>query len=150
MGSLEKKIANDLKESIKNRDAVRVSTLRMLTASIQNLLIEKKIKELEDGDVLKIIARQIKQHQDSIESFKKGGRDDLVEKEAKEFDILKTYMPEQLADDEIKKIAQKIISQTGASSKSDFGNVMKMLMQETKGRADGKLASSIIQQLLQG
>lgn len=150
MGNIGNKISSDLKESIKNKDVLRTSTLRMLTASIQNLLIEKKAKELEDGDTLKIIARQIKQRQDSIESFKKGNRMDLAEKEAKEMEILKTYMPEELGEVEIKNIIQRIISQTGASSKSDFGNVMKAVMQETKGRADGKLVSSMVQQLLNG
>ena len=150
MGSIGNKVSSDLKESIKNKDVLRTSTLRMLTASIQNLLIEKKAKELEDGDTLKIIARQIKQRQDSIESFKKGNRMDLAEKEAKEMEILKTYMPEEIDEVEIKNIIQRIISQTGASSKSDFGNVMKAVMQETKGRADGKLVSSMVQQLLNG
>jgi len=150
MGTIEKRLANELRESMKNKDTLRTSTLRMLIASIQNLLIEKKASELDDGDVLKIIARQVKQRHDSIESFKKGGRADLVEKETKELEILKSYLPEELGEDAIRKIAQQAISQTGASSRSDFGNVMKIVMQETKGRADGKLVSSVVQILLQG
>ena len=148
MGDLEKRIARDLKGSIKNKDAIRTSTLRMITASIQNLAIEKKEEGLDDADVLKIIARQVKQHQDSIESFKKGKRDDLVKKETQELEILKSYLPEQLGEKEVEEIVKKVISQTGASSKSEFGNVMKLSMQELKGRADGKTVSSVVQRLL--
>ncbi|MFC1666404.1 GatB/YqeY domain-containing protein [Candidatus Omnitrophota bacterium] len=148
MGSLGKRIANDLTSSIKSKDGLRTSTLRMIIASIQNAIIEKKQKELDDGDVLKIITKQLKQHQDSIESFTKGGRTDLVEKETKELDILKSYLPEQLGEKEIEEIVKKAISETGASSKSDFGKVMKSSMQASKGRADGKTISSIVQKML--
>ena len=148
MRNLEKKIAGDLKNSIKNKDAVRTSTLRMITASMQNLAIEKQVKELEDGDILKIISKQMKQRHDSIESFKKGGREDLVEKETKELEILKTYLPEQLSDKKVEDIVKKVIKDTGASSKADFGKVMKQVMQETKGQADGKTVSAMVQKLL--
>lgn len=148
MGQLEKRIAGDLRESVKNRDAVRTSTLRMLTASVQNLAIEKKIKEVEDADIIKIITKQVKQHIDSIESFKKGNRHDLVDKETKELEILKAYLPEQLGEKEIEAIVKKVMAETGASSKSDFGSVMKLSMQEAKGKADGKTVSAVVQRLL--
>jgi hypothetical protein len=149
MGKLEKRIAEDLKESIKNKDAVRTSTLRMVTASIQNVAIEKKLKELDDGDVLKIISKKVKQALDSIESFKKGERADLVEKETKELSILKTYLPEQLDEKKVEEVVKKIISETGVSSKSEFGKLMKLSMEQLKGKADGKTVSSILQKLLQ-
>jgi len=148
MGELEKKIASDLKGSIKNKDAMRTATLRMVIASTQNLAIEKRGKELEDSDILKIISSQLKQHQDSIESFKKGGRADLVEKETSELEILKSYLPEQLSEKEIEDIVKVVVSETGAGSKADFGKVMKQSMQELKGRADGKTVSVIVQKLL--
>lgn len=148
MGQLEKKIAGDLKESIKTRDAIRTSTLRMLTASIQNLAIEKQAKEVDDAEIIKIIAKQVRQHLDSIESFKKGNRSDLVDKEAKELEVLKKYLPEQLSEKEVEEIVKKVIADTCASSKSDFGNVMKLSMQEAKGKADGKTVSAIAQRLL--
>ncbi|MBU1148211.1 MAG: GatB/YqeY domain-containing protein [Candidatus Omnitrophica bacterium] len=148
MGKLEEKIADDLRRSIKDKDALRTSTLRMITASIQNLAIEKKEEGLKDEDVIKIISKQVKQHMDSIENFKKGNRTDLVEKETKELEILKSYMPEQLGEKEIEDAVKKAIAQTGASSKSDFGKVMKQAMQELKGRADGKAVTSIVQRLL--
>lgn len=148
MENLEKRIAKDLRDSIKNRDEIRTSTLRMVTAAIQNLAIEKKLKELDDGDVLKILSKQLKEHQDSIESFKKGGRRDLVEKETKELEILKTYLPKQLGEEEIKEVVKKVISTMDAASKSDFNKVMKLSMQELKGCADGKAVSSVVQKLL--
>lgn len=149
MGNLEKRIAKDLKESIKNKDEIRTSTLRMITAAIQNLAIEKRVKELDDDDdVVKILSKQLKQHQDSIESFKKGERGDLVEKETKELEILKTYLPEQLGEEKIKEIVKEVISKMDAASKSDFNKVMKLSVQELKGRADGKIVSSVVQKLL--
>lgn len=148
MCKLEKRIAEDLKKSIKNKDVTRTSTLRMITASMQNLAIEKKTKGLKDADVIKIISKQAKQHQDSIESFKKGNRADLVEKETKELSILKSYLPKQLDEKELEGVVKKVISETGASSKSDFGKVMKLVMQEIKGQADGKIISSLVQKLL--
>jgi len=150
MGKLEQKITNDLRNSIKNRDQIRTSTLRMIIASMKNLAIEKKAEELEDQDVIKVLSKQVKQHNDSIESFKKGNRADLVEKETKELEILKSYLPEQLGEGKIEEIIKKVIAQTGTSSKSDFGKVMKLSMQELKGQADGKLVTSIVQKLLTG
>jgi uncharacterized protein YqeY len=148
MGKLEKRIAEDLKGSIKNKDEIRTSTLRMIIASIQNLAIEKKQKELDDNDVLKIISKQVKQRHDSIESFKKGGRSDLVDKEQKELEILKSYLPEQLDEKKVEEIVKKIISGIASPSESEFGNVMKLTMQELKGRADGKIVSGIVKKLL--
>jgi len=148
MDTLEKRIAEDLKESIKSKDEIRKDTLRMITASIQNIAIEKQSKEVKDEDILKIIQKQVKQHNDSIESFKKGKRVDLVEKEEKELKILKTYLPEQVSEEKITEIVKKIISQTSASSKSDFGKVMKLTIEELKGAANGKAVSSVVQKLL--
>ncbi|MBC8473230.1 MAG: GatB/YqeY domain-containing protein [Candidatus Omnitrophica bacterium] len=148
MGKLENKLADDLKGSIKSRDQVKTSTLRMVIASMQNLVIEKQVKELEDGDVLKIISKQVKQHLDSIESFKKAERQELVEKEAKELEILRSYLPEQLSPEKIEEIVKKAISETGASSKADFGKVIKHAMQELKGQADGKTVSAAVQKML--
>lgn len=150
MGKLEQKITNDLRNSIKNRDPIRTSTLRMIIASMKNLAIERKAEELEDQDVIKVLSKQLKQRNDSIESFKKGNRADLVEKETKELEILKSYLPQQLGEDKIEEIIKKVLAETGASSKSDFGKVMKLSMQELKGQADGKLVTSIVQKLLTG
>lgn len=148
MGELSRRIASDMKEAIKSRDEIRTSTLRLLTAAMQNMAIEKKEKELDDTDIIKVISTQIKQHKDSIESFKKGGRNDLADKETKEQKILESYLPAQISEKEIEELVRRIIRETGASSKSDFGKVMKSCMQEFKGRADGKVVSSLVQKLL--
>ena len=149
MGELAKKIAEDLKESMKNRDDTRLSTLRMIIASMQYLTIEKKTSVADDSDILKIIAKQVKQHQDSIESFKKGNRPELVEKEKKELEILKSYLPKQLSETEISDAVKKVLADIGPVSKSDFGKVMKLAMEELKGQADGKTVSSVVQKILQ-
>ncbi len=148
MNSLDAKIAEDLKLSIKEKKPLRTSTLRMVRAAIRNACIDKKEDSLKNEDVIKIISKQIKQRQDAIESFKKGGREDLAEKESEELDILKSYMPEEMPAEEIEKVIKKVVEETGSSSKSDFGKVMKEAMARLKGRADGKTVSGIAQRLL--
>ena len=148
MGELSRRIAADMKESIKNRDEIRTSTLRLLTAAMQNMAIEKRQKELDDTDIVKAISTQIKQRKDSVESFKKGARNALAEKETKEQKILESYLPAQISEKEIEELVRRVIHDIGASSKSDFGKVMKICIQESKGRADGKTVSALVQKLL--
>ncbi|UCB56530.1 MAG: GatB/YqeY domain-containing protein [Candidatus Omnitrophota bacterium] len=138
------KIESDFKEALKRKDTIAISTLRMLKAAIHNKQIEKKGEKLQEAEVVKIISKQVQQHQDSIEQFKKGNRQELVEKETKELQILKKYLPEQLSSEEITKVVDKVIAETGAKDKSDFGKVMKTAMAHFKGQADGKLVSQIV------
>ncbi|NQU74463.1 MAG: GatB/YqeY domain-containing protein [Candidatus Omnitrophica bacterium] len=145
---LQEKITNDYKEAMKKKDAVKVSTLSFLRAAIQNLAIEKKEEKLDDKDIIPVIKKQVKQRQDSIEQFKKGNRNDLVEKETKELEILKTYLPEELPIDEIKKIIEEAVASTGASSPKDMGKVIKEVMAKVAGRADGKLVSGLVKEKL--
>ena len=142
------KARNALKSAIKGKDRDRLSTLRMLKADIESLFIEKKRSELKDEDIIKIIRTQIRKHRDSIEQFAKGGREDLVEKEKKELKVLEAYMPEGLSEEELKKMIQEAISETGAGSKKDMGKVMKAMMEKVKGRTDGKTISRIVASLL--
>ncbi len=116
----------------------------MLVAAVKNLEIDKKLKAAEDADVVQIIQRQIKQHKESIEQFKAGNRQDLVDKESAELAILEKYMPSQLSEEEVRKIVETAISETGATTKADMGKVMKAVMERTKGRADGKIISSLV------
>lgn len=146
--TLEEKIEVDLKEALKARDAIRVSTLRMLKAGTKNLAIEKRVEKLEDKDVLSVISKQIKQHRDSIEGFTKGGRQDLVDKEKAELAILEAYMPKQLPPEQLRAIIKSTIEKVGAKSKADMGKVMKAVMEEVKGQADGKLVSQIVSEEL--
>lgn len=146
--TLEEKIETDVKEAMKAKAEIRVSTLRMLRAGMKNLAIEKKAEKLEDKDVMAIIARQIKQHKDSIEGFAKGNRQDLVDKEKAELAILESYMPKMISADELKGIVKSAIAAVGAKGRADMGKVMKAAMEEAKGTADGRMLSQIVSEEL--
>lgn len=145
---LQEKINKDLVEAMKTNDQAKTSTLRMLNSVIHNAVIAKRPKELEEADVVDIIAKQIKQRGESIEQFKKGNRQDLADKEAKELEILKSYMPKQISEEEIIKIVRDAIAQTGAKAKQDMGKVMKEVMPKVKGRYDSKLLSELVNKCL--
>jgi len=147
---LEEKILNDYKEAMKNRDALKVSTLSFLRAQFINLAMEKKKKSLDDSDCVVVIKKLIKQHQDSIEQFKQGNRQDLVDKETKELEILKLYLPPELAEEEIKKIIEEAVSSTCAKDLKDMGKVMKEVAAKIAGRADNKLVSELVRKRLTG
>lgn len=140
---LRERIDNDLKKALKSKDAIKVSTLRFLKAAIQNLGISKQ-KEPDDEDILSVVKRQVKQRKDSIESFRKGNREDLADKESKELEILKAYLPEEIKPEELLAIVREAIAQTGAASGKDMGKVIKTVMAKAKGRADGKTVSAIV------
>jgi len=146
-GILEK-IDSDLKEAMKKKDSVKVSTIRMLRAAIKNLAIEKRTESLEEADVLQIISKQVKQHKDSIGQFIKGGRTDLAEKESQELEILKSYLPPALSNEEIVAIVNEAIAEVGAQTKRDMGKVMKVVMEKVRGRADGKTVSQVVAEQL--
>jgi len=145
---LEKKLNDDVKQAMKDKDEAKLSILRMVRSSIQNYKIEKKKEELKDEDVITILSKHAKQANDSLEGFKKGGREDLVKKEEAELAIIKSYLPEELAEAELKKIIDEAVQKTGASKPQDMGRVMKEIMPKTKGRADGKLVSQMVQAAL--
>lgn len=138
------KIESDFKVAMKKRDTITISTLRMLKAALHNKEIENKGKPLEDAQVYKVVAHQVKQHHESIEQFRQGKREELVEKESQELAILKKYLPEQLSPEEITSVVKRIIQELGVSSPQDFGKVMKLAVLEFKGKADGKLVSQIV------
>ena len=147
---LSEKIDHDLKKALKEGDTLRVSTLRFLKASLINFAIEKKAKQLEDPDVLEVIAKLIKQHQESIQGFMKGNRQDLVEKETKELEILKSYCPPPLSREELLVWVKEAIQQSGAQDIRDLGKVMKLLIPKTKGQADGRLINELVKESLEG
>ena len=145
--TLKEKIKSDLKDAMKNSDSVVRGVLRLLISDIKNEEIAQK-KELADDDVLKIIKKGIKRHKEPIEQYKTGGREDLVEQEEKELEILERYMPEQMDEDEIRKIVIGAIKKSGATSASDFGKVMGMAMKEISGNVDGNVVSGIVKEEL--
>ncbi|MFH0764420.1 MAG: GatB/YqeY domain-containing protein [Candidatus Omnitrophota bacterium] len=146
--TLEERLDADLREAMKAKAEVKVSTIRMLKAGMKNLAIEKKAEKLEDKDVMSIIARQIKQHKDSIDGFTKGSRQDLVDKETSELKILESYMPKTLSANELKPIVLSAIAAVGAKGRADMGKVMKAAMEEAKGAADGKMLSQMVSEEL--
>ena len=141
---LTDKIAADMKDAMRSKDAARLSTLRMLKSAVEYYKIEKKQEQLTDADVTVVIKKQIKQRQDSIEGFEKGGRVDLVEKEKAELAILKSYLPEELSPAQLEEIVKATIAELDAKTKADMGKVMKAVQTKTAGRADNKLVSQIV------
>ena len=145
--TIKQKLSDDLKQAMKSGDTIKRSTLRMLLSSINNAEIAKK-GSLEDSDILGIIAKEVKQHQESITSFKEGNRPDLVEKEEVELTILQDYLPEQLSREDIIAEAKQVIAAIGAQGPGDKGKVMQQLMPKLKGRADGKEINEVVTELL--
>ena len=147
--SLKEKLTADMKEAMKAREEgrQRLGVIRMVRGAIRQQEIDGQ-KELDDDAVLAVISKEVKQRRDSIEEFKKGGREDLVAQNEAEIAILMAYLPQQMAEDEIRKLVQDSITATGASSLKEMGKVMKELMPKVKGRADGKLVNQIVRELL--
>ncbi len=140
---LSKRIDDDLIGAQKNKDAAKVSTLRLLKSAMHNISIAKKDKLGED-DIIAVIKREAKQRKDSIEKFKLGNRQDLVQIEEAELKILKAYLPEEIDSEELLAIVKESISETGASSSTDMGKVIKLVLAKVKGRADGKAVSIMV------
>lgn len=144
---IEERIESELKAAMKNKDEIRISCLRMLKAEMHNLFIQKREK-LKDEDIIRVIQKQARQHNDSIEQFTKGNRDDLVTKEKKELAILESFLPQAISQEELERIAKEVISSLGAPTPNDMGRVMKEVMAKVKGRADGKVISQVVSGLL--
>lgn len=145
--NLSERLTDDMKQAMKNQDKFKLTVIRMMRAAVKNLEIDLK-RPLEDSEVLDILSREIKQRKDSLQEFKKAGRDDLVADLVVEIEIISQYLPQQLTEEEIQEIVTQTIHELGASSKADMGKVMSALMPKTKGRADGKLVNQFVQQLL--
>ncbi len=145
---LEDKILNDYKEAMKTKDAAKVSTLSFLRAAMQNLAIEKKKDKLDDADAIAVIRKQIKQRQDSVEQFEKGARADLADKELKEIEIIKAYLPQEFSRPELARIIEEVVASTGAAAVKDMGRVMKEVIAKIAGRADAKLVSDMVKERL--
>lgn len=141
---LAEKIGADMKEALRAKHTTRLSTLRMLKSAIEYYKLEKNQEKLTDADVVAVIKKQVKQRQDSIEGFEKGGRTDLVEKEKAELAILKSYLPEELSQVQLEEIIKSTIAEVGASTKADMGKVMKAVQAKTAGRADNRLVSQLV------
>jgi uncharacterized protein len=148
--TLPQRVDLDLKEAMRAKDATKLNVLRMLKSALKYAVIAKSDAEAElsDAEAVQVIRKQAKQRQDSIESFEKGGRAELADKEKQELAILNTYLPQGMSSDELTKVVRETIAELGATSKAQMGAVMKALQAKAGGRADGKtLSSEVARQL---
>ena len=158
-------IKKDLISALKEKNETAVSTLRMVTSSIFNKEMEKRVKVLEaepnlseeqikekvklnDEEVIEVVSSEVKKRRDSIAQFEQGGRTDLIEKEKTELEVLKKYLPKELTEDEIRKIVKDAIAKSGATDMKGIGLVMKEVSPQTKGKADGNVVAKIVREEL--
>jgi hypothetical protein len=140
-------IENDLKEALKSQDKAKLGVLRILIAKCRNKSIAMG-KPLEDSEVMKVLQTAAKQHKESIKLYNQGGRNDLVEQETVELNIVEAYLPSMMTEDEIRLIVVSVIEKTGAASMADFGKVMPQVMKEGAGKIDGGVAQNLLKELL--
>jgi uncharacterized protein YqeY len=144
---IKQRISDDVKNAMRSKDKERLATLRMITAAIKQKEVDERA-DLDDGQVLAVLDKMAKQHRDSIEQYQKAGRDDLVAKETSELEVVTSYLPEQLSEEEIRQIIKETIEATGASSMQDMGKLMGQLKPRLQGRADMGKVSGLIKQSL--
>jgi uncharacterized protein len=145
--SLVDTIRKDMFQASKEGKTLKSDILKMALAEIKNAQKASE-KELEESDIEKILRREVKKIKDSIEQFEKMQRDDLVKKEKEQLEVLNEYLPELLGEDEVRKVVEEKIKQTGAESMRDMGKVMGVVMKELDGKADGNTVKTIVQELL--
>jgi hypothetical protein len=146
--SLLERLNQDMKQAMRNKEKQKLSTIRMVKASLQNEAIKLGNESLSEEAELTVLARELKQRKDSLREFKEAGRDDLVESLNREIEFLQEYMPEQLSDEELEAIVVETIKQVQATSKQEMGKVMGALMPKVKGKADGTQVNKLVQKHL--
>ena len=145
--SLKQKLTADLKQAMRSGNTTKRSAIRLLMSAIGNAEIARQA-DLEDADILGIIAKEIRQRRESIEAFKQGNRSDLVTQEEAELAVLQEYLPQQMTREEIVQAARQVIAEVGASGPADKGKVMPKLIAQLKGRADGQEINAVVSELL--
>jgi uncharacterized protein len=147
--TLQERIDSDLKDAMRAKDAGKLGVLRMLKSALRYAAIEKSAEDqLDEAAAAQVIRKQVKQRQDSIEQFEKGGRPELAAKEKEELEMLNAYLPEGLSEEELKAMVTATIAEVGATSKAQMGAVMKAMQTKVAGRADGKTLSAEVQRQL--
>lgn len=148
--ALKEQLAEDMKQAMKAKEAgkLRLAVIRMVRAAIKNVEIDEK-RELGEEEVQAIIAKEVKMRKDSMDEFKKGNRQDLVDQLEREIEVLLPYLPQQLTEEEIRGLVADAIAASGASSAKEMGKVMAILMPQVKGRADGKTVNNLVRAALQ-
>lgn len=145
--TLKERLQEDLKTAMKNKDSLRLSVIRLAKAAVMNLEIARG-HQLDDTEVIEVLAKEAKQRNDAIAEYEKANRADIVDTLKKEITILREYLPAQLSESELRSIIQETITEIGATGKKEIGKVMSALMPKVKGRADGKLVNQIVNSLL--
>ena len=146
---LKERLLQDMKEAMRAKDKVRLSTIRMINSLIKNAEIDKR-GELTDDEIVQLLMKYAKQRREAIELYEKGGRQDLVEKEKAELAIVESYLPKLLSEEEIRELVREAIEAVGASSPKDLGKIMQYVMPKVKGRAEGALVNKIVREELSG
>jgi hypothetical protein len=147
--SIKEQIMNDLKHYMKEKNIAGLNAIRLLRAEIKNVEIEKK-RELSDEEIIQIVSSSIKKRKESIEMYKKGSRQDLVDKEMEEIKIIEKYLPAQLSDDEIRRIIFEAIDEQSEENKKNFGVIMKKVMEKIKNRAEGSKVNKLVKEIVDG
>lgn len=142
------RLSAELKDSLKAGDKTKVGVIRLLKSSIKNKEIEK-MSTLTEEEIFGVINTAVKQRREAIEQFQKGGREDLVQQETSELEILQTFLPPQLSDEQVMNDIKAVIMETEAASLKDMGKVMKILVPRLQGRADGAKISSLVKEMLE-
>ena len=146
--SLDDRINKDYVQAMKDKAAEKSAAVNYLRAMIKQVKVDKRLEAVSDDEVIAVIKKQIKQRQDSIEQFEKGGRPELAAKEKVELEIMKAYLPAEVPAVEIRRVVDAVIAETGASSVKDMGSVMKRARERLGGSADGRLVSEIVKEKL--
>ena len=146
--NLIENINKDLRQAQQEKDELLILVLRTINSEIHNKEIERKGEKITEQDILGILMSETKKRKEAIEEFKKGERNDLAEKEQKELEILKKYLPEQMGEEQIREEAKKAVEEAGATGPQDTGKVMSVLMDKLKGKAEGGIVSKIVSELL--
>ena len=145
--ALKEKLAEDLKDAMKNKDVVRKNVVQMVRAGVLQVEKDNKVT-LDDEGIIEVIAKQLKQRRDSLPDYEKSGREDLIATLKAEMDVLMKYLPKQLSKEELEVIVKDAVAETGASSMKDMGKIMATVMPKVKGRADGKMINEIVKAIL--
>ncbi|HHB90034.1 MAG TPA: GatB/YqeY domain-containing protein [Anaerolineae bacterium] len=148
--SLIDTLNQDLKTAMKTGDEAAKRALRGVKAAITRAEKDKGNQPLTDDEIIAVLRKQAKQRQDSIEAYRQAGREDLVKEEMEELAVIERYLPQLMDEEEIRKVAEKVIAEVGASSPRDMGKVMGKLMAQLKGKADGRLVNQVVRELLSG
>jgi len=145
--SLKDNLLSDLKEAMKARDSIRLETIRSVIAAVKNQEIDNR-KDLDESEILTIVTREVKKRKEAATLYEQGNRPELKEKEIQEMQILQTYLPEQVSEEDLRRRIQEVIAETGAEGMKDFGKIMKTLVPEFKGKADNAFIKELANEYL--